>query len=60
MYLYLGGRRRKHKSKKHYNSKLFREDEQTEEDEGADKIIKDHISFTIDEEKGKCLYTANI
>ena len=47
-YLFKKARRRKHRNKKHRGWK----DEDDNENNGADKLVEDHISVRIEEEKG--------
>ena len=47
-----GNRRRKYRNRKNREKKLHNKDQQLKEYNGAGKLVEDHISVRIEEEKG--------
>ena len=47
-----GNRRRKYRNRKNREKKLHGKDQQLKEYNGAGKLVEDHISVRIEEEKG--------
>ena len=51
-----GNRRRKYRNRKNREKKLHGKDQQLKEYNGAGKLVEDHISVRIEEEKGSYIF----